>query len=119
MNVKSAKAKIANGRRFGTLTVVGSCTGSGRRMYKVKCDCGVEKFVRKDNLIRAKSCGCKTNEIISKARTRHGETDSPTWKTWKSVIDRCDLKTHKSYKDYGGRGIEVCDRWRTYENFKK
>lgn len=47
----------------------------------------------------------------------HGMTDSREWKTWKSMLDRCYLKSHKSHKDYGGRGILVCSRWHRFSNF--
>jgi hypothetical protein len=48
---------------------------------------------------------------------RHGETGSPTWIVWMSMNQRCNNPNHKSYKDYGGRGIKVCERWKSYENF--
>jgi hypothetical protein len=46
-----------------------------------------------------------------------GGTISPTYKTWKSVVERCTNPNHRRWKDYGGRGIKVCDRWRKFENF--
>lgn len=105
------------GSRFGTLTVIGEKKVNSRFDCVVRCDCGIQKTMQKGNLQRAKSCGCLTNSLISKARTRHGMTDSPTWKTWKSMLDRCYLREHKSFKDYGSRGISVCPSWHTYENF--
>lgn len=107
------------GTRFHTLTVVSPVKASVRWDYMVRCDCGVTKVMRKGNLLRAKSCGCMTNALISHARTRHGESHGPTWRSWKSMIDRCTLTCHKSWKDYGGRGITVCDSWLSrYENFR-
>lgn len=49
---------------------------------------------------------------------RHGESHGPTWRSWKSMHDRCYLRAHKSWKDYGGRGIAVCASWHVYENFR-
>ena len=51
------------------------------------------------------------------ARRRHGMTDSPTWNTWKNMIGRCKNPKPKSHWRYAGRGITVCDRWQTFENF--
>jgi hypothetical protein len=111
-----------SGLRCHFLTVV-SLTDElkgGHRLWLCLCDCG--KPTKKTAWFlkngRVKSCGCRTKSLISKSRTRHGETDTPTWKSWKSMLDRCDLKAHKSYADYGGRGITICDAWRTYENFR-
>lgn len=115
--IARAKAEVAIGTRFATMVVVGRFRRDGCTKYQVVCDCGVHKEIEKSSLIRSKSCGCLTNKIIAKARTRHGETDSPTWKSWKSMLDRCELVAHKSYHDYGGRGITVCQSWHRYENF--
>ena len=43
---------------------------------------------------------------------RHGMTNTPTWSSWTSMHKRCYLVTHAKYANYGGRGINVCDRWR-------
>jgi hypothetical protein len=42
---------------------------------------------------------------------------TPTYITWMSMLQRCEYPRHKSYTDYGGRGIRVCDRWHVFENF--
>lgn len=42
---------------------------------------------------------------------------SPTYISWDSMIARCHRPTHPFYKDYGGRGIRVCDRWRGRDGF--
>lgn len=112
--------RIPEGTRVNALTVLGDGPLIRTRpTRRVRCDCGVEKYVLVDYLRkgRPKSCGCQTNAIISKARTDHGMTDSPTWNTWKCLRDRCQRSTHKSYKDYGGRGIKFCDDWLIFENF--
>lgn len=53
-----------------------------------------------------------------RART-HGETKTPTYNSWKSMIHRCYREDNASYKNYGAKGIGVCKRWHKYENFKK
>lgn len=114
---KRSAALVPIGSRFGTLTVIGHEIGS-KVYYRVRCDCGVEKTVKqKQSLIKSKSCGCLTKKIISASRTRHGMTDTPTWKSWRSMHERCYLRAHKSFVDYGGRGIVVCDSWHRFENF--
>jgi len=49
--------------------------------------------------------------------TRHGMTGTREYSTWKSIIQRCNNPKHRSYKDYGGRGITVCEAWLRFENF--
>jgi hypothetical protein len=53
--------------------------------------------------------------------TRHGHTRkyvlSPTYNSWRNMLVRCANPDHRQFKDYGGRGILVCDRWRRFENF--
>jgi hypothetical protein len=110
------------GLRCHALTVIGPSdrTHGKARLWRCVCDCGNETF-QTSAYLRAgwrKSCGCMTRELISRSRTRHGDTDTPTWRSWSSMMDRCYLETHKSFKDYGGRGISVCERWHAYENFR-
>lgn len=93
--------------------------------WECRCVCGKTMLagatvLRSGNI---KSCGCMTKEILRSARTTHGYSkpensgEFPTYKTWLSMRRRCEYKKHKSYADYGGRGIKVCDRWQLFENF--
>lgn len=50
-------------------------------------------------------------------RYRHGMSCTPTWYTWSNMIARCTKTYCPAYKDYGGRGITVCERWLKFENF--
>ncbi|MGN8062766.1 hypothetical protein ACTJK4_14000 [Ralstonia sp. 22111] len=54
---------------------------------------------------------------MSHPNERHGQSNSPTWKSWRSMRDRCGNPGSRSYSDYGGRGISVCERWNLFENF--
>jgi hypothetical protein len=110
-------ARYSNGTIVGSFVVLRPFKRRGRIDYLVRCFCGTEKVMQKASVRKSKSCGCLTGSLLSKARTRHGATDTPTWKSWKSMLERCESRAHKSFKDYGGRGIAVCGSWRVYENF--
>lgn len=78
------------------------------------CICGGAKFVRQDHLKsgRTKSCGC----LILGREVQHGEArkhaKTPEYTAWVNMRERCFNVNLKSYKNYGGRGIKVCARWR-------
>ncbi len=85
-----------------------------------QCDCGkkAELNVKYVNSLHTKSCGCLHGE-------KHGKSDTPLYKRWRGMKERCFNKNFKQYKDYGGRGITMCDEWKnsflafekwTYEN---
>jgi hypothetical protein len=88
------------------------------------CVCGNKKTVRQGNLLsdNVKSCGCLLKETIAEigkqTATTHGKSNSSEYKAWISMRDRCLNEKHASYGGYGGRGITVCERWRSsFENF--
>lgn len=53
---------------------------------------------------------------VAHART-HGMTGTATYRGWKAMKARCECPTHKHFSYYGGRGIRVCERWQSFENF--
>ena len=74
------------------------------------------------NNSRGKSnIGRKRPDLSERNRlnAKHRMTHSTTWKSWKSMRDRCLRKTDKDYKNYGGRGINVCAEWLSFEQFYK
>lgn len=113
--------------RFGRLTVIGdapskvAASGFEGRCALVRCDCGTEKAVRAGDLRNGytTSCGCFQREELGKAATHrertHGESRRQTRTTefiiWSGMHQRCGSKTCKSYANYGGRGIRICERW--------
>lgn len=112
------KFRDLKGRRFGRLVVV-SLKGfwNHRAHWLCQCDCGGEKIVGSSALNRGavSSCGCLMRELQFAAgdRTRtHGGTGMPEYRVWRGIIDRCFHPSHKSYADYGGRGVKMCPRWR-------
>lgn len=109
------------GSRFGRLVVIEKVASSDKAtFYKCACDCGVMKNIRSVSLRKGdtNSCGCLRQEAMTEKQTTHGLYGSPTYNTWRAMLARCRDKTHRQFKDYGGRGIKVCERWQgSFENF--
>lgn len=102
------------GKKFGKWEVLGPPTI--RRPYTMswcRCECGVEKWVTCGALIReeSRSCGCQ----VSQLRTIHGGVGTKIYALWHHIKDRCSNPNIKDYKNYGGRGITVCQEWK--DNF--
>ena len=107
--------KDLTGKRFGRLTVVGPHpvrTGYKMIRWICKCDCGNEKLITTANIGKnTNSCGCIRN-------TQSGLTrNHPLWARWNSMIERCEMETSNGYSNYGGRGIKVCKRWKSFPLF--
>lgn len=121
-----ARALELTGSKFYRLTVLSRAENRGigrgsKARWNCLCDCGNSRTVEASNLItgHTKSCGCHKSEVNSEAATKrntvHGHNKagkpSPTFNSWNSMKLRCIYPNHVSYKDYGGRGITICDRW--------
>lgn len=109
------------GHRYGRLQVI-ELAGQNKhnqRMWRCICDCGntldVLGFLLRQKQTR--SCGCLAKESIANVNKKHGKSGSQIWSIHRSMMDRCYLATSHTYKNYGGRGITVCDRWHDFENF--
>jgi len=110
------------GKRFGFLQIIGDSSKRDRsrqKFYKFRCDCGIEKdigiaAVRRGVVV---SCGCYAKKQRTKANTKHGMVGTLTYTTWDCMIQRCTNPNHKRYSDYGGRGINVCDEWKSFDVF--
>jgi len=91
-------------------------SGSQRRKGLFKCYCGKEFetqiiSVRNGN---TKSCGCYISKVmatVNKSKITHGLSKQPIYHVWIMMKQRCYNKNSKRYKDWGGRGITVCDEW--------
>lgn len=109
------------GKRFGMLTVLAySHTKNGCSYWLCKCDCGNTKAIMKGNLIhqKTKSCGCLQRRRASEHNRTHGESKDRLYRIWKGMRNRCYKPNVKAYKNYGGRGIRVCEEWQKYEAFR-
>lgn len=96
------------------------------KYYLCRCDCGKEKVVNINNILKgfSKSCGCLISEVTTeknktmKQKDKHKYSDYSLYRTWISMRKRCYSVTEPAYKDYGGRGITVCDEWNSdYNSF--
>jgi hypothetical protein len=109
------------GRRFDRLIVVSDAPSDARQqaMWKCRCDCGQETITRGSDLRfgKSKSCGCLTLEINKARMTSHGKTRTPEHNIWLVMRDRCRNPKNKRFNDYGGRGIQVCERWDDFSLF--
>lgn len=107
------------GQRFGRLVAL---KYEGHDRWTCKCDCGNEVSRLSQGLRRgtALSCGCMTRENAGKSNIKHGDCGARIYRIWRGMKQRCCNPRNKSYKNYGGRGIYVCDEWRTsYESFRE
>ena len=111
------KYKYAVGRKYNNWTVLSlnSFFKKGVRFKATcKCICGTIREVDMCRVIKgiSKSCGCITNRFdIGSFKRTHGMRDSPEFNCWLCIIQRCCNNKNPSYKNYGGRGIKVCEHW--------
>lgn len=104
------------GQKFGRLTVI-SFHGMENRnsTWLCKCSCGNEIVVYGCHLKSGltKSCGCYNSECIGGRRRTHGLTGTRLFNIWKGMKTRCFNPNSQAYKNYGGRGITICDEWKS------
>jgi hypothetical protein len=111
------------GDKFRMLTLVRPTEGRFNNMivWECRCDCGNTTFVA-SGLLRGRqiSCGCWTKTAVSrnnKARAPHNLSKSREYNSWKAMRNRCLDSRHPEFRNYGGRGIGICDEWRDFVSF--
>jgi hypothetical protein len=109
------------GQVFGYLTVVEhvGTAKTGGRNWVCRCVCGNVRtapanFLRSGHIL---SCGCIRIERLKAAVTVHGKHGCPEYKSWNMMLQRCTNPNYTDYKNYGGRGITVCQAWHSFEQF--
>jgi hypothetical protein len=107
--------------RFGRLTILdGPFLDNGELKYICECDCGTIKTLSKGSLTSgsSSSCGCLRKESTGNRARTHGKTNTLAYVSWLGIIKRCYNPNEPAYKNYGGRGITVCEEWKnSFENF--
>jgi len=110
------------GQRFGRLVVTQlDKPQKGLTYWICQCDCGNTTSVRVDSLRTGytQSCGCLQREA-AKANKVHGMWQAPIYKRYYAMIQRCKDSRQPGYKNYGGRGIRVCEEWiHSFQEFYK
>lgn len=112
------------GQIFGRLTVIGldhkkqkinkkGIKDGFKYFYKCQCECGNICIIDRNSLRfkRTQSCGCIKNELWLEARTTHNHSKTKLYNVWCGIKRRCYNTHQKSYKDYGAKGIIMCDEW--------
>lgn len=105
--------------RWSVLSRAEKRPGSNYSQWLCRCSCGTLKVVASKHLHgNSRSCGCLAVEsVVARSRT-HGMVGSRTYSSWTTMKVRCTSPQHRSFENYGGRGIVVCDRWKnSFENF--
>jgi len=116
------------GDNFGRLTIVEEVDSHSkrpkrwRRYFLCQCECGKTIIAELSHLRtgHTTSCGCLKHDVgarIGRMTATHGQTGTPTFKSWDTMRQRCNNPNDKKYRHYGGRGIVVCERWSDFENF--
>lgn len=111
----TAKAKRINlvGKKFGKLKVISRDKNSTK--WICKCECGKSSIVTTSNLTtgNSTSCGCHVGLNLK----IHGQYKHPSYVHWRTMKQRCNNPNSSDYKNYGGRGIKICNRWKNIKNF--
>jgi len=115
------KALDITGNRYGRLVaVIRAESKNGQTFWKCRCDCGTEKDINLYSLRKGitQSCGCLMRERGAEngsksaaKRIKHNQCNTPEYKVWAKIIQRCRNPNDAAYPRYGGRGINVCDEW--------
>ncbi len=111
--IKLKDLKVGYKKEMLTVIEIMGLNGTNR-IIKCKCDCGnIRELLflnfKKHNVF---SCGCYHDKLQSLQMTQHGLYYHPLQHVWNGIKDRCFNPTSKYYKDYGGRGITICEEWR-------
>ena len=104
------------GKIFGKLRVVNRAENdkTGKARWNCNCACGGITISSSGNLRSggAKSCGCVNKERIRLLKLTHNKCYTPEYETWAGMVKRCYNSNNKAFKNYGGRGIKICNEWR-------
>lgn len=116
------KAQPLTGQTFGRITVLGPVGRTADNRYVIylcQCSCGTLKEIRGCNLRygHTRSCGCLSLELLSERARVHGRCTEGAYQSWRKMKYRCRNSDDPAYPRYGGRGIDYCDAWESFEQF--
>lgn len=108
--------KDLTGKPFGRLTVIDQAETkkSGQIYWNCKCRCGKLATIRGSRLRAGitESCGCLAKETTRKRSVTHDMSYGREYAIWGGIIQRCTNPNNQAFKNYGARGITICDEWR-------
>lgn len=106
------------GKRIGRLLVIG-LVGSAPRRWRVKCDCGVEKIIDANFLLRGatQSCGCWRSARVRVMNRTHGRTKTRTYRIWVSMLRRAHHRSCGEIQNRIYENVSVTPRWLRFESF--
>jgi hypothetical protein len=120
------KQENLSGLRYGRLTVLSYAgminVDTKRAAWRCRCDCGAKVIVLAKSLRNGltKSCGCLKSDKARARLLKHGACKSREYGAWCAIKTRCYNANTPTYKDYGGRGIYMADKWRhDFERFRR
>lgn len=102
------------GKKIGEITILSYLgkikkdNGDNHRFWLGECKCGKQMILRQTEIIKETRKSCHK---CNKASYKHGLTNTRIFNIWQNMRGRCNCNTNYDYKDYGGRGIKVCDEW--------
>lgn len=108
-------------QKFGRLTVIRRGPNRVKKVaWECLCDCGNTTLVTSYNLKSGKisSCGCLKRELLTNKNIKHNQRHTKLYEIWKAIKQRCNNPNNIGYKNYGGRGITICEEWQNnFESF--
>lgn len=120
---RKGDVKDITGNRYGRLLVISfaGIAKTRQSLWRCRCECGGEVIILKSNLVggNTASCGCLRSEVTAARSITHGQRKlkSPEYESWSAMLARVRSKAGRRLESYGARGISVCARWESFENF--
>jgi hypothetical protein len=115
-NCNCKRRKDLTGQRFGMLQALHIVRKDKNNhcIWLCQCDCGNQCEVAGTTLLtgQQKSCGCNKIKFLQEANTTHGKAYEKIYRVYQHIIHRCYNASDQAFKNYGGRGISVCDEWK-------
>lgn len=105
-----------------TFLAFGKKPGTEQILAVAQCDCGSEPRVVQLHNVRqglSKNCGCVRRANMTKhgVATRTDPISRTIYRVWRNMMERCNDPNAPAFKNYGGRGVTVCERWHNAEDF--